>query len=138
MVAPLVANFMHMSADTAVFIEDVAGRGIWSIQVGEITRLERSIGERRMQAPLMIRWGLIGAGAGAVGGLLVSSTFKPSDDTRKYDRLTSALVGSGIGAVVGALYGGRKPREAWTDVPIRRVTVAPSRNGVTVGGTLKF
>lgn len=138
MVAPLVANFLRVSADTAVFIEDAAGRGIWSIQVGDITRLERSEGEKRNNGGDITRYGLLGAGAGAVGGILFASTFKPSDDKKKYDRLTTALVGAGAGTLVGAIIGSRRVREHWVEVPIRRVSVIPTRRGVTLGAGIDF
>jgi len=138
MVAPLVANFLHLSADTAVFIEDAAGRGIWSIQMGEITQLERSDGEKRNNGADIARFGLLGAGAGAVGGLLFASTFKPSDDKKDYDRLTTGLVGAGAGALIGAFVGSRRVRERWVEVPFRRLSVMPSRRGVSVGAGIDF
>lgn len=138
LVAPLVANFLHLSADTAVFIEDAAGRGIWSIQVSEIARLERSDGEKRMNAPYVAKGGLIGAGIGAAGGLLFAATLKPSDDAKKYNRLTTGLVGAGAGAVVGALLGARVVKERWTEVPLRRISVAPRRRGVSLGAGFDF
>lgn len=133
LVAPLIANFLHLSADTAVFIEDAAGRGIWSIQINEITRLERSDGEKRANAPYMIRGGLIGGGVGAAAGLIFAATFKPSDDSKKYDRLTTGLVGAGVGAVIGTLLGARVVKESWVDVPVRRVSVSPTRRGASLG-----
>jgi hypothetical protein len=138
MVAPLVANFLQLSADTAVFIEDAAGRGIWSIQVNDITQLERSDGEKRNNGRDMMRYGLFGAGAGAVGGIVFAATFQPSDDKKKYDRLTTGLVGAGAGALVGVLIGSRKVREHWVEVPLRRVSVVPSRRGVSVGAGIDF
>jgi hypothetical protein len=138
MVAPLVANFLRLSADTAVFIEDASGRGIWSIQMNEITRLERSDGEKRNNGPDIMRFGLIGAGAGAVGGLLFAASFQPSDDKKEYNRVTTGLVGAGAGAIVGALVGSRRVREHWVEVPLRRVSVLPTRRGVSVGAGIDF
>lgn len=138
LVAPLIANFLNLTADTAVFIEDAAGRGIWSIRVNEISRLERSDGEKRMNAPYMLRGGLMGAGIGAATGLLFAATFKPSDDKKKYDRLTTGLVGAGAGAVVGVLLGGRVVKEKWVEVPLRRFSVAPTKRGVSVGAGFDF
>jgi hypothetical protein len=138
LVAPLIANFLNLNADTAVFIEDAAGRGIWSIRVNEISRLERSDGEKRMNAPYMLRGGLMGAGIGAATGLLFAATFKPSDDTQKYDRLTTGLVGAGAGAVIGAMLGGRVVKEKWVEIPLRRLSVAPTKRGVSLGAGFDF
>ncbi|MEO7965876.1 MAG: hypothetical protein ABIT38_18350, partial [Gemmatimonadaceae bacterium] len=66
LVAPLIANFLEMRADTAVFIENSSGRGIWTFTLDQITKLERSTGEQHGYRPYMLQSGAIGAGAGAV------------------------------------------------------------------------
>lgn len=138
LVAPLVANFLHVKGDTAVFMEDAAARGIWSIRIAEITSLERSGGEQRMNADYMMRGGLIGGGVGAVGGILFAASAKPSDASKKYNRLTTGLVGAGAGALVGVLVGSRFSKEGWVPVPLRRMSVVPSRDGVTLGTRFVF
>lgn len=138
LVAPLVANFLHVKGDTAVFMEDAAARGIWSIRIAEITSLERSGGEKRMNADYMMRGGVIGGGIGALGGVLFAASAKPSDDSKKYNRLTTGLVGAGAGALVGVLVGSRFSKEGWVPVPLRRMSVLPSRDGVTLGARLVF
>lgn len=138
LVAPLIANFLHVKGDTAVFMEDAAARGIWSIRIAEITSLERSGGEQRMNGDYMLRGGLVGGGIGALGGIVFASSAKPSDDSRKYNRLTTGLVGAGAGALVGVLVGSRFSKEGWIPVPLRRMSFAPSRTGVRLGASLVF
>ena len=135
LVTPLVAHFLEMRGDTAVFIEDAAGRGVWSLSLDQITKLERSAGDQRSNTPYIMKGALIGAPIGAVGGFIFSASFHPSDSTKKYNRFPTALVGAVVGAGVGALVGTRFASEHWSNVPLpRRVSLMPSpRGGFQVG-----
>jgi hypothetical protein len=131
LVAPVVANFLQMRGDTAVFIEDAAGRGVWSLHVSDITKLERSNGERKANQPYIVRGAIIGGGAGLVGGLLIASSLKPSDSGKKYSRGASGGAGLLVGAVVGGIIGSRFGAERWTAVSLpRRVSVLPDSRGL--------
>ena len=84
------------------------------------------------------RWALIGAGTGAVAGLLTAVILEASSSSQYNDAL-SAVVGAGIGGAIGAAYGYRKLEEHWTAVPIpRRVGIMPSRNGLRLGVSAAF
>jgi hypothetical protein len=131
LVAPLVANFLQMRGDTAVFIEDAAGKGVWSLHVSDIARLERSDGEQRANKPYIIRGAAAGAAVGLVGGLLVASSLEPSDSDKKYSRGASGAAGAVVGAVIGGLIGSRFGAERWTNVPLpRRMSVLPGPRGM--------
>jgi hypothetical protein len=131
LVAPLVASFLQQRGDTALFIEDGAGRGIWTINVAQITRLERSNGEQRSNRPKVIRGAIIGGTVGLGGGLLFAATAKPSDPTKTYDRLLTGGVGLVVGGAIGAFIGTRFAQERWTNIPLpSRASLTPmSRNG---------
>lgn len=131
LVAPLVANFLQMRGDTAVFIEDAAGRGVWSLHVSDISKLERSDGEQKSNRPYIARGAIIGAGAGVAGGLLIASSLKPSDSGKKYSRVASGGAGAVLGAVIGGVVGSRFGAERWTNVSLpRRVSVLPDSRGL--------
>jgi hypothetical protein len=139
LLAPLVANFLQMRGDTAVFIEDAASRGVWSIQLADISRLERSDGERKGDRGNVTRGALIGAGGGLLLGFAFSATFSPSDSSKEYNRALNAAVGAAAGAVIGGLIGYRRGVERWTGVPVpRRVSVLPTRRGVGVSLAFEF
>lgn len=135
MVSPLVANFLEMRGDTAVFIEAIAGRGIWTFTLDQIQQLERSDGDKRFNRGPMVQYGAIGAGAGLLAIWGITGILSPSDSTRKYDRTASAAVGLALGGAIGTFLGSRVTRERWMHVPLpRRVSVAPwRRDGVRVG-----
>lgn len=131
LVAPLVANFLQMRGDTAVFIEDAAGRGVWSLHVSDITRLERSDGEQKSNRTYIVRGAVVGGGIGALGGLLIASSLKPSDSGKKYSRGASGGAGALLGAVIGGVVGSRFGSERWTNVPLpRRVSLLPDPRGL--------
>ncbi|MBC7898177.1 MAG: hypothetical protein H7066_22345 [Cytophagaceae bacterium] len=126
-----MANFLQMRGDTAVFIEDAAGRGVWSLHVSDITKLERSDGEQKSNRPYIVRGVAIGGGAGAVGGLLIASSLKPSDSGKKFSRGASAIAGAAVGGVIGGIVGSRFGAERWTNVSLpRRVSVLPDSRGL--------
>jgi hypothetical protein len=135
LVTPLVAHFLEMRGDTAVFIEDQAGRGVWSLTLDQITKLERSAGDQRSNRNYIMRGAFIGAPVGAIAGFIFSASVHPSDTTEKYNRAPTALLGAVVGAGVGALIGTRFATEHWSNVALpRRVSVMPlSRGGVQLG-----
>jgi hypothetical protein len=140
LVTPLFANFLEMRGDTAVFIEDAAGRGLWTFTVDQITNLEVSRGEKRGD------WGYIGKSAlvGApIGTLLFWGTtgiIKPSKSGYKYNRTTTALTGLAVGSVVGALIGTRFTSERWMSLPLSsKVSLMPRpRGGFDLGFDFTF
>lgn len=108
-----------------------------SVPVSELTRLQISLGRSR---PLgAVRGILWGAGAGLAVGAVASLT--PNSCTEScgheaadhfvFTPVAGALVGAGIGAVLGA--------ERWRTVPLpAQVTVEPSRlGGVAIGFRLR-
>ncbi|MBK8246948.1 MAG: hypothetical protein IPK85_06060 [Gemmatimonadetes bacterium] len=124
-VAPLIANFMSLRGDTAMFIEEGSGRGIWSIQLGDIRKIERSDGEKRSNRPYMIRGAAVGGVVGLVGGIAFSNSAKPSTEGREYNKWGTASIAAVLGAGLGAAIGTRFATEKWTDVPLRRVALTP-------------
>jgi hypothetical protein len=130
LVVPLIANYMQTRGDTAVFIEDAAGRGLWSIPIADITRLERAEGDRTRNRPYMIRGAWMGAAAGGAGLFLFSAVASPSDTGLRYSRSRNALAGAAVGAAVGALIASRFAVERWVPVPLRQVSIGPSRRGI--------
>lgn len=138
LVVPLVANFLSVKGDTAVFIEDGGGKGVWSIPVYDIRKIEKSDGVQRGNARFMIRTGVVGAAVGLGSGLIFANNFSPSDDSRKYNRWGVGAAGAGIGAVIGALIGSRFTVEKWTGIPLRSAAITPSGRGVNARVSLGF
>lgn len=140
MVAPLIANFLEMRGDTAVFIENSAGRGLWTFTLDQITRLERSAGDRNRNTDYMVQGGLLGAGAGGLVFWGFSALVSPSDSTRRFNKAATTGVGVALGAAVGAVIGSRRMREAWDPLPLpHRLSFLPSRRGgFDVGIRLAF
>lgn len=132
LVAPLVANYMQTRGDTAVFIEDAAGRGIWSIAIADIRKLERAEGDRLTNRPYMIRGAMIGGVALGAAMYSYAAFASPSDSSRKYSRRNNALAGIAVGGLIGAFLGSRVATERWTSVPLRQVSIVPSRRGVGI------
>ena len=130
LVAPLIANFLEMRGDTAVFIENSSGRGIWTFTLDQITRLERSAGEQRRNRDYMVTGGLLGAGAGAVVFWGFASMVDPSDSTQRFNKAATTAVGAVVGGVIGTLVGSRRLREGWSPLPLpHRMSFRPSRRG---------
>lgn len=140
LVAPLIANFLEMRGDTAVFIENSSGRGIWTFTLDQITRLEQSAGEQNRNGDYMLKAGALGFGGGAALGLIFSSTVRPSDTSKRYSRLWTGLAGGAVGGAIGALIGSRFSREGWTRLPLpHRMSFAPHRRGgLDVGFDFSF
>jgi hypothetical protein len=130
LVAPLVANYLELRGDTLVFFEEGAGRGIWSLSLEQVQRLEVSIGTRNMYQPYIVSGALVGAGAGAVGGLLFAATFSPSDPSRQYNRLLTGSLGALVGAGIGGVIGSRRKAEQFSVIRVpRRVSALPNGRG---------
>ena len=134
LVAPLVANFLEMRGDTAVFIENASGRGIWTFTLDQITKLERSIGEQSRNGDYMLKSGALGAGAGAILFFGFAQIIKPSDNTRRFNKAATTGIGALLGAGVGAYIGSRRTREGWGELPLpHRMSFLPTRRGFEVG-----
>ena len=131
LVAPVVANFLELRGDTLLLFEEGAGRGLWSVTLDQVRRLEATVGDRNLHRPYVVRGALIGAGVGAVAGLAFAATFEPSDPDRKYSRPLSGLLGAALGTGLGALIGSRFTAEGWVPVPLPRgLSMSPGRSGL--------
>jgi hypothetical protein len=137
-VAPVIGSYQGMRRDTVLVIEDGTAAQVWSFTSSTIDRMEVSVGMKGGNRGPMTRWALIGAGAGAVLGLLGAVILEGSSDS-EYNAALSAVLGGGVGAALGAAYGYRVPQEHWSEVPLpRRVGVVPTRNGLRVGLSTAF
>ncbi len=137
-VAPVIGSYQGMRRDTLVVIEDGTAAQIWSFHTASIDRVEISAGMRGGNRGPMTRWGLIGAGGGAVLGYLVSAILEGTSES-EYNGVLSAAVGAGVGGIAGVAYGYRKLEEHWTPVAVpRRVGISPTRDGVRVGFSAAF
>lgn len=129
LVTPLVATYLEMRGDTAVFIESV-GRGLWSLALDQITSLERSAGEQRRNSSYVIKSAAIGVPIGALAFWGVTGIFRTGDSTRKFSRGATAALGAVVGGVVGGIVGTRFATEHWSPVPLpKRVSFVPTRRG---------
>lgn len=140
LVAPLLANFLEMKGDTAVFIEAAAGRGIWTFPVDQITKLEVSRGDQRFNKRPMVKATLIGAGAGALAFWGVTGLYHPSDSGKKFNRTATAGAGLVVGGIVGAIIGSRAASEHFMNLPLpNRVSFNPfRREGMEFGWSFTF
>jgi hypothetical protein len=130
LVTPLVANYMELRGDTLIVFDESGGRGVWSFGLDQVRRLETTAGQVTGHRRHIMRWGLIGAAAGAGAGLLFAASADPSDPGRKYSRPLTAGVGAVVGGLLGAFVGSRIRAEGWTPVPLpRHASVTPSGRG---------
>jgi hypothetical protein len=137
-VAAVTGNFQGMRRDTLVVIEDGNAGQAWSFTPATIDKLEVSVGFKGGNKGPMTRWGVIGAGGGAVAGWLVAALLESSSDS-KYNNVLSAGVGAVVGGGLGVAYGYRVQEENWAPVPIpRRVGLVPTRRGIRVGLAAAF
>ncbi len=128
LVAPLLANYLEMKGDTAVFIESSAGRGIWTFTLDQITRIEQSQGDKKYNKGPMIKGAAIGAPIGALLFWGTTGIVNTSDSTRTFNRGATAGFGAAVGAVVGAIVGSRIPQEHWLPLPLpKKVSFNPFR-----------
>lgn len=129
LVAPIIGSYLEQRGDTAVFIEEGGGRGLWSLTLTQITKLEQSSGDRRSNRPYLIKGAVFGAPAGLLASLIALKAFSP-DSGKEWDRFPTYAIGTLAGAGVGAAIGSRFARERWSDVPLpRRVGLLPGRRG---------
>jgi hypothetical protein len=129
LVTPLIATYLEMRGDTAVFIESV-GRGLWSLALDQITSVERSAGEQRRNRSYIVKSAAIGVPVGAFLFWGATGIFDTGDSTRTFSRGTTALLGAVVGGVVGGIIGTRFATEHWSPVPLpRRVSLVPTRRG---------
>jgi hypothetical protein len=127
---PLVANFLETRGDTLVFFEGGNGRGIWSLTLEQIDKVERTLGQKRVHGRYMVIGGLIGAGAVGLVSAFYASNYAPDDSTREFNNVKSGLIGAAIGGAAGVLIGSRFTAEKWREVPMpRQISFAPDRNG---------
>jgi hypothetical protein len=137
--SPLIGSFLSLKGDTAVFIEDGVGRGVWSLEVAEIVKLEQSIGQRKLNRAPMLKGAVWGSIPGAVLAYTFAALASPSDTTRKYSRFPTTMFGAAVGAVVGVGVGSRYSREHWSPVAFaRRVSFVPSRHAGRFGVSFTF
>lgn len=130
LVAPLVANFLEQRGDTLVLIEESSGRGVWSLPLAQVLKLETTGGDATVNRPYVLTGAAIGAGSGLVAGLLFAAAARPSEEGRTYNRPVVGLVGAAIGGGIGAFIGSRRRTERWVNVPLPSVLVLPGRRGV--------
>lgn len=129
LVAPLVGNYLSLRGDTLILYEEQAGRGVWSVTLDQVTKLETTVGMKTGHGPFIARGALIGGGAGMIGGLIFAASAKPSNPSRQYSRPLTALVGIGAGALVGGFVGSRFRAEKWAPVPLpTHAGAAPGRS----------
>jgi len=137
-VAPIIGSYQGIRRDTVIVIEDGAGAQVWTFTTSAIDRLETSAGMQGGNRGPTTRWALIGAGAGAVVGVLTAVILESSSSSQ-YNAALSGAIGAGIGAGLGAAYGFRKTEEHWTSVPVpRRVGIVPTQNGVRLSFSASF
>ncbi|HEX6050522.1 MAG TPA: hypothetical protein VFZ21_14680 [Gemmatimonadaceae bacterium] len=130
LVAPIIGAFQGMRRDTLVIMEEGMSAQQWTFASASVDRLEVSTGVKRGNRGPITRWALIGAGVGAVAGVLAAYALEGSGDS-EYNNILSGAVGAGVGAGLGAAWGWRVEQEQWRSVPLpRRVGVMPSRTGV--------
>ena len=118
LVSPLVANFLEQRGDTLRFIENERGRGVWSLGLSQIDRLETTAGETGRSKSAMRKGALIGGAVGLATGILFAATFDPSGDNRKYSRVQTGIVAGAAGAGFGFFIGSLVSTERWVNVPL--------------------
>lgn len=135
LVSPLLANFLEMKGDTAVFIEAAAGRGIWTFPVDQITKLEVSRGDQLYNRRPILKGAAIGAPIGALVLWGATGLYHPSDSAKQFNRTTTAGAGLVIGAIIGGVVGSRAAQERFMSLPLpRRISFNPfRRDGMEVG-----
>jgi hypothetical protein len=130
LVAPLVANYLENKADTLLFFEEKAGRGIWSLTLDQITMLEVTLGEKRHHKDYIVRYGLIGAAAGALAFGYFASNSHPGDASKDYSTIGTGAIGLLVGSGVGAYLGSRASAEKWRPLTLpKKLAIAPDMSG---------
>jgi len=133
LVAPLIANFLEQRGDTLVFIEDGRGRGVWSLSVSQIDKLELTAGRTGRSSSAMKKGALIGGAIGLAAGLLFSNSVDPSDPNKDFSAGPTGVVGAFAGAGLGLFIGSRMATERWVNIPLpQRVSFAPNGRGLSL------
>lgn len=128
LVTPLLASYLEMKGDTAVFIEAAAGRGIWTFTLDQITKIEQSQGEKKFNRMPMLKSAGIGVPVGALLFWGTTGIIKTSDSTQKFNRTGTAVLGAAVGALVGAAVGSQISEESWMALPLpKRMSFNPFR-----------
>lgn len=130
LVAPLVVNYLENKADTLLFFEEKAGRGIWSLTLDQITKLEVTRGEKSHHRQSVVKYGVIGGAAGALAFGYFAANSRPSDKTRDYGMVTTGAVGLVVGAGIGAYLGSRLSAEKWRPITLpKKLAISPDMLG---------
>ncbi|HEU5174020.1 MAG TPA: hypothetical protein VFT96_04625 [Gemmatimonadaceae bacterium] len=111
--APIRGTFLSAERDT-IRVATTGGNLIVGVPYSAVQRLEVSRGRNR------VRWALMGAGAGAVAGMLLgamSASGGSGSINESWAPLGGLLAGIPIGAVVGAILA----PERWRDHPVTLV-----------------
>ena len=138
LVTPVIGAFQGVRRDTLVIMEEGMSAQQWTFASAAVDRLEVSAGMRRGNRGPTTRWALLGAGIGAVTGVVAAAALEGTGDS-EYNNVLSAVVGAAVGAGAGAAWGWRIEQEQWRSVPLpRSVGVTPSRTGVRLGFNATF
>ena len=130
LVAPLVANYLEHKADTLLFFEEKAGRGIWSLTLDQITKVEVTLGEKRRHKDSIIKYGLIGAGVGAISFGFFAANSHPSNKSKDYSTIGTGALGLLVGGGIGAYIGSRASAEKWGPLALpKKLAIGPDVSG---------
>ncbi|MBV6520054.1 MAG: hypothetical protein MNPFHGCM_00159 [Gemmatimonadaceae bacterium] len=140
LVSPLIANYLENKADTLLFFEEKAGRGIWSLTLDQITKIEVTLGEQPHHRQYIVRYGLIGSAAGALAFGYFASNFHPGDKSKDYSTMGTAAIGALVGGGLGAYLGSRAKAEKWGPLTLpKKLAIGPDGTGRWhVNGLLVF
>jgi hypothetical protein len=129
LVTPLVGSFLQSRGDTLFFTEEAAGRGVWSLPLNQISKLETTIGDQSSHPNKIRKGALWGAGIGALAFGVFAANSHPSDNTRQYNSFTTGLIGGVVGAGVGALVGMRMKGEKWRVLELpKKLSLVPEQH----------
>jgi len=128
LVTPLVGSFLQSRGDTLFFTEEAAGRGVWSLTLSQISKLETTIGDQTNHPRNVWRGAAWGAGIGALAFGFFAANANPSDNTKQYNAFTTGLIGGVVGGGIGALIGMRKKGEKWRVLELpKKLSLVPSQ-----------
>ena len=140
LVTPLIGNFLQSRGDTLFFTEEAAGRGVWSLALNQISKIETTLGDQTGHPRNILKGAAWGAGIGAIGFAFFAANSNPSDNTRQYSPLSTALIGGVLGGGIGALWGMRVKAEKWRvlEMPKKLSLVPGQRSGWRLQAALTF